>query len=127
MLVTHEITGGLVHLSGNPIQITVTASGVKPNHKLAVKVTCDALMGSPFVEEIAPKNLISVFDISGFIDQPVTYDFDFPAVGVVSAHPKLAFSVTLAIGEVWTDTAGNRQVSWNNLSTNNSLTVIKGK
>jgi len=127
MLVTHEITGGLVHLSGNPIQITVTASGVKPNHKLAVKVTCDALMGSPFVEEIAPKNLISVFDISGFIDQPVIYDFDFPAVGVVTAHPKLAFTVTLDIGEVWTDSSGNRLATWNNLSTNNSLTVIKGK
>jgi hypothetical protein len=129
MSVTHAITGGLVHLSGNPIQITLTADAVKANHKLAVKVTCDALMGSPFVEEIAPNRpgLLSVFDISGFIDQPVSPDFDFPAVGVVSAHPKLAFAVTIDIGEVWTDAAGNRQVAWNNLSTNNSLTVIKGK
>jgi len=54
MSVSHSITGGLVHLSGNPIQITLTADAVKTNHKLAVKVTCDALMGSPFVEEIAP-------------------------------------------------------------------------
>ena len=127
MSVTHSITGGLVHLSGNPIQITLTASSARITHKLAVKVTCDDLMGSPFVEEIAPKNLISVFDISGFIDQPVTYDFDFPAVGVVTAHPKLAFTVIIDIGEVWTDLAGNRQVQWNNLTTNNTLTVIKGK
>ncbi|MDP3684160.1 MAG: hypothetical protein Q8S01_09525 [Ignavibacteria bacterium] len=128
-MVTHAITGGLVHLSGNPIQIILTADAVKANHKLAVKVTCDALMGSPFVEEIAPNrpSLQAVFNISGFIDQPVAHDFDFPAVGVVSAHPKLAFAVTIDIGEVWTDSSGDRQVAWNNLSVNNSLTVIKGK
>lgn len=103
----------------------------KLNRKLCIKVSCDALMGSPFVEEIAPIihgfSLESEFDISGFIDQPVTYDFDFPAVGVVTAHPKLAFTVTIDIGEVWTDLAGNRQLQWNNLVTNNTLTVIKGK
>jgi len=136
MSVTHVIIGGLVHLSGNPIQIKLSSpisleNFGKLNRKFCIKVSCDALMGSPFVEEIAPVingfSLESVFDISGFIDQPVTYDFDFPAVGVVTAHPKLAFIVTIDIGEVWTDLSGNRQVVWNNLSTNNTLTVIKGK
>jgi hypothetical protein len=135
-MVTHSITGGLVHLSGNPIQITLTSpisleNFGKLNRKLCIKVSCDALLGSPFVEEIAPIingfSLDSVFDISGFIDQPVTYYFDFPAVGVVTAHPKLAFTVSIDIGEVWTDLSGDRHVAWNNLSTNNTLTVIKGK
>jgi hypothetical protein len=135
MSVQHEITGGLVHLSGNPIQVRLSTFPDfdlgKLNRKLCVKVSCDNLMGSPFVEEIAPIingfSLDSVFDISGFIDQPVTYDFDFPSIGVVTAHPKLAFTVTIDIGEVWTDLSGNRQVQWNNLATNNTLTVIKGK
>jgi hypothetical protein len=135
-MLTHSITGGLVHLSGNPIQIKLSSpisldNLGKLNRKLCIKVSCDALMGSPFVEEIAPIingfSLDSVFDISGFIDQPVSYDFDFPAVGVVTAHPKLAFSVIIDIGEVWTDLTGNRQVQWNNLSENNTLTVIKGQ
>ena len=135
-MVTHSITGGLVHLSGNPIQIKLSSpisldNLGKLNRKLCIKVSCDALLGSPFVEEIAPIingfSLDSLFDISGFIDQPVSYDFDFPAIGVVTAHPKLAFTVTIDIGEVWTDLAGDRQVQWNNLASNNTLTVIKGK
>lgn len=127
MSVSHEITGGLVHLSGNPIQITVTASAARENHKLALKVSCPALMGSPFVEEIAPRNLVSVFDISGFIDQPVTYEFDFPAGGKVKAHGALAFIVAIDIGEVWTDSSGDRQEQWTGLQSNNQLRVIKGK
>jgi hypothetical protein len=129
MSVTHSITGGLVHLSGNPIQITLTASAVKANQKLAVKVICDALMGSPFVEEIAPNRpgLQAVFDISGFIDQPVAYNFDFPATGVANPHDLLAFHVTLDIGEVWNDLNGDRQVDWMGITANNQIRVIKGK
>ena len=73
-MVTHTISGGLVHLSGNPIQITITANPDldldlgKTNRKLCLKVSCDKLMGSPFVEEIAPSfngfGFDSVFDIS---------------------------------------------------------------
>jgi len=128
-MVTHSITGGLVHLSGNPIQIILTADAVKANHKLAVKVTCDALVGSPFVEEIAPNrpSLQAEFDISGFIDQPVAHNFDFPATGVANPHDLLAFHVTLNIGEVWTDLNGDRQVEWIGISANNQIRVIKGK
>ena len=118
-----------MHLSGNPIQITLTANAVRVNHKLAIKVTCAALMGSPFVEEIAPNssNLHAVFYISGFIDQPVDYTFDYPAIGKVRSHIALAFLVTIDIGEVWTDSNGDRQVQWMGISTNNLLRVIKGK
>lgn len=86
-------------------------------------------MGSPFVEQIAPTggNLQSVFDISGFIDQPVQYSFDFPSVGAASPHGSLRFIITLDIGEVWTDTDGNRLVEWSNITSNNKIHVIKGK
>ncbi|MFY9150837.1 MAG: hypothetical protein WAO52_02395 [Prolixibacteraceae bacterium] len=127
MSVSHSITGGLVHLSGNPIQIILTANAARVNHKLALKITCAALMGSPFVEEIAPKNLVSVFDISGLIDQPVAYEFDYPGLGKVAAHQALAFMVTIDIGEVWTDSNGDRQLAWMGISTNNQLRIIKGK
>lgn len=127
-MVTHVITGGLVHLTGNPIQIILSASASRQNHKLALKVTCEALMGSPFVEEIAASTALkATFDISGFLDQPAIYSFDYPSVGALNPHDALSVNVTLDIGEVWTDSAGNRQIVWNNLTTNNKLEVMKGK
>jgi hypothetical protein len=132
MAVTHTITGGLVHLSGNPIYITLTASSARFNHRLALKVTRTTLqgvqlLGSPSVEEIAPKNLVSVFDISGLVDYPAQYKFDYPATGATSPYDLLACRVTIDIGEVWTDTNGKRQESWQNISSNHQLRVIKGK
>jgi hypothetical protein len=132
MAVTHTITGGLVHLSGNPIYITLTASSARFNHRLALKVTRTTLqgvelMGSPSVEEIAPKNLVSVFDISGLVDYPAEYKFDYPATGAARPYDLLACRVTIDIGEVWTDTNGKRQESWQNIASNHQLRVIKGK
>jgi len=85
------------------------------------------LLGSPSVEEIAPKNLVSVFDISGLADYPAEYKFDYPATGAASPYDLLACRVTIDIGEVWTDAAGNRQQSWENISSNHQLRVMKGK
>jgi len=84
MSVTHTITGSNF-LTGNPIQITITASDTRTNHKLALKVTCKSmgnieLQGSPYIEEIAPNNLVSVFEISGLVDFPAEYKFSYPAV-----------------------------------------------
>ncbi len=81
-------------------------------------------MGSPYVEEIAPLNLVSKFDISGFVDQPVQYSFDYPGNGKVSNHAALAFAVTIDIGEVWTDENGDRQEAWYG---NSQLRITKGK
>lgn len=125
------IPGGAVQLSGNPIQIIVTTTAEamtgKTNFKLALKVTCAALMGSPYIEEIAPLALVSKFDISGFADQPVAYDFDYPAINKATNHTALSFAVTIDIGEVWTDANGDRQVTWAGITTNNVIRVLKGK
>lgn len=125
------IPGGAVQLSGNPIEIIVTttaeAMAGKTKYKLAIKVTCAALMGSPYIEEIAPLALVSKFDISGFVDQPVAYDFDYPAINKVTNHTALFFAVTIDIGEVYTDSDGDRQVTWAGFTTNNAIRVLKGK
>ena len=127
MSVSHVTTGGLVHLSGNPIQITLTGSGALDNYKLALRINCAALMGAPFVEEIAPgENMKSVFDISGFVDQPAIYSFVYPFVGGANPHDALATDITFDIGEVWTDAQGERQTSWTTPAAN-QLKIIKGK
>lgn len=126
MSVTHTITGGLVHLSGNPIQIFVTSLGPTGEHyKCALKIICAGLFGSPFPpEEIAPLAGVSEFDISGFVDQPVTYEFDYPATGASSPHDRLVLNVTVQCGEVWIDANGDRQESWQGSSI---LRIIKGR
>ncbi|OFX56277.1 MAG: hypothetical protein A2066_12800 [Bacteroidetes bacterium GWB2_41_8] len=128
MSVTHTITGGLVHLSGNIIQVTLTASHARPKHKLAVKVTFDGPFGSPAPEEIAPdENLQAVFHINGLIDLPPDYDFAFPATEKAVAHSILAKVVTLDIGEVYNNETGDRTEAWMNISENNVLRILKGK
>lgn len=124
MSVTHTITGGTVHLSGNPIQVILT--GTNPGYKLAVKITCAELFGSPFVDEIKPDgDLKAEFDISGYFDQPVDYAFNYPGIGKVTAYDALAFTATIDIGEVYTDVNGDRQESW--AGVNQSIRVLKGR
>ena len=128
MAVTHTITGGLVHLSGNLIQVKLTASTPLTKHKLAIKVTFDGPFGTPAPEEIAPdENLQAVFYINGLIDMPSDYDFTFPATEKFVAHNILSKIVTIDIGEVYNNENGDRTESWMNISTNNVLRVLKGK
>jgi hypothetical protein len=129
----YSIPMGAVQLSGNPIQIIVpTAPELvegKSSFKRLLKITCANLFGSPFIEEIAPdSNHVSKFDISGLVDQPVNYEFNFPAVGVISDHRSLEFNISIDTGETWLDADGIRQEHWNNLpAEENSIRVLKGK
>jgi hypothetical protein len=129
----YSIPMGAVQLSGNPIQIIVQTSpeliSGRSSFKRLLKITCAELFGSPFIEEIAPdSNLVSKFDISGLADQPVNYEFNFPAVGVIADHRALEFNVSIDTGETWLDADGIRQEHWNNLpAAENSIRILKGK
>jgi len=132
MSVSHTVTGGLVHPSGNTIEVVVTATEAKLKHKLALKVKCTDMLGvelpgSPYVEEIAPNNLVSKFDISALVDYPVQRTFDYPAVGVLNPQGAFTWKAILDIGEVWTDENGERQEEWAEITENNTLRIIKGK
>ena len=129
MSVTHTITGSNF-LTGNPIQITITASDTRTSHKLALKVTCKSmgnieLQGSPYIEEIAPNNRISVFEISGLVDFPAEYKFSYPPVGAVTEND-VTHKISFDIGEVWTDDQGERQEEWTTPA-ENTFKVIKGR
>lgn len=128
----YTIPGGAVQLSGNPIQIIVpTDAGAmvgKYLYQRALKVTCPALIGSPFVEPIAPDaNLQSIFEISGLVDQPMNYAFDFPAYGVITDHQALELNLLLDVGEIYIDANGDRQVTWEGLDPEiYKMRVLKG-
>lgn len=125
------IPGGTTQLSGNPIQIEISATDEimagKSNYMLALRITCGALMGSPFVEAIAPDadNVVK-FQISGFVDQPMDVEFENPPLSKVVFHPALSRMVSLDTGEIYIDEAGDRIVDWNGLLQNTQIRVIKG-
>lgn len=123
-----SIDGGLVHLTGNPIRISIYADLILPNHRLVLKVSCPQLMGSPFVEKIAPDwEKKAEFEISGLIDQPVEYAFDYPSMRLVTQYANYVFVVTLEIGEEYTDANGDRHITWVDISAQNDvLRVLKG-
>lgn len=131
MAVTYTIAGGLVHASGNPIEITLTASAALENHKLLLRVACKsmldvAMQGSPFLEEIAPNAALkATFDISGLADYPTSHTFDYPVIGASSPHDLLAIKVTFEVGECWTDANGDYQESF--VPAAETIRVISGK
>jgi len=126
MSVTHEITGGLTHLSANPIWVKITASAPLLMHALMIRVTCAAVDGSPFVDEITPSGLVSEFNLSGMFAQPVDYDFEYPAIGKVKIRAPFVFVATIEIGESWKDVNGVRQETWTTPAENNQIRVLKG-
>lgn len=127
------IPGGSVQISGNPVVINVKTTAAKmvgkKNYRIALKVTCDQLIGSPFpAEVIAPdKNLAAVFDISGLVDQPMNYQFDYPAKGACNPHDTLVFHITIDTGEVYIDDEGERHEVWDGDLTAYPMRIIKGK
>lgn len=125
MSVSINIAGGTVHLSGNPIKVTLTASEAKTNHKLLLKVQFDEQFGGPQTDAIIPVNLVSEFDISGLVDNPVEYIFSYPDYDRIKAHTALAFLVTLTPGESWTDENGDMQEEFS--ENTSQIRVIKGK
>ncbi len=133
--VDYTIPGGAVQLSGNPVVINAKTTALnmagKTNYKRALKVSCEALIGNPLIEEITPavaqSGYESIFDVSGLVDQPAVYDFSFPAVGVVTDHRALELNVALDVGEIYLDTNGDRQVSWQSLAPeSNTIRILKG-
>lgn len=129
MAISWQINDGMIYLSGNPIEVKLNTTSIfGAGYKLCIELSCPALMGSPFVEEIAPDAAgNATFEISGFADQPMDHEFQFPAIGVSVAHSALIFDVGIRVGCVYKDGNGNRVVSWNSADPVVTLRILKGK
>lgn len=105
MAIQYILLGGTIQLSGNPIWVKLTGAVIPENatnYKLLLRITSldDLLKGGPFVDAIAPdENGEALFDISGYIDQPFTPEFEWPAVGVITDHTAAVFHIGLECGE----------------------------
>lgn len=119
------------HLSGNPIWVKGTTSGIPSgatNYKILLKVVSPdgVLEGGPFIDPIAPDaNNEALFNISGLVDQAVDKDFTWPLSGRVKAHPDMAYDVWLYMGERYYDSNGDLQESFNALW--GGIFIVKGK
>lgn len=113
-MATLTVKGGTVQLTGNPCRVEI--SGAAPvngtDHKLLLKLEGPNLKGSPLIDAIQPKNGAALFDVSGYVNQPVPAIFDFPLTGAVKAYGSQALQVTFTPGASYIDPDGILQENW---------------
>jgi hypothetical protein len=130
MAITATIIGGPVQLTGNPVWIHCTG-GAAPQgsseYKILLKIISvdNQLIGAPFIDAIAPdENDQAWFDISGYLDQPVKAQFQYPESGVMVAYPTQAFNIQVVAGESFIDENGDLQEDWED--TSDEFQLLKG-
>lgn len=108
-----EIAINSTHLSGNPIMVKATTSGIPAGaeeYKILLKIVSadNVLVGSPFIDSIAPDaNGVAWFDISGYVHQPIPIDFKFPLSGRFNAYQDASYDIWLYPGESYIDSNGD--------------------
>jgi hypothetical protein len=122
MAITAEILGGAVQLTGNPSWIKVSGGFAPPgtsDYKLLLKVISEdgKLDGAPFTDAIAPDSSgEAMFNISGYVDQPVNAVFQYPPGGAVVSYATRAFNIQVQPGESYIDEDGVLQENWGSVS-----------
>ncbi len=122
MAITAQILGGPVQLTGNPVWIKLSG-GSQPagtsDYKLLLKVISEdgKLDGAPFIDAIAPDSSgEAMFNISGYVDQPVNATFQYPPSGAVVSYATRAFNIQVQPGESYIDEDGILQEDWGSVS-----------
>lgn len=130
MAITITIPDGPVQLSGNQVLVKASggaAPGGSEEYRITLRVasTDGKLFGAPFIDAIAPDSSgNATFDISGYVDQPVTAVFQMPLSGVVVEYPAQAFKITIEAGEHYIDSNGDLQQPFSGVTT--AMTLLKG-
>lgn len=112
MAISVNITGEVVQLSGNPIEIECTGGSVPDgatNYKILLNINSEDgnLVGAPIELAKTPDDDgAATFDISGYVDQPVTPEFQYPVSGDYVAHPLQSLKINVQAGEYWMDEDG---------------------
>jgi hypothetical protein len=135
MITISEIANTDTRLSGNKIRVKATTSGIPEGateYKILLKIiSIDGLLvGSPFVDPIAPDaDGVAEFDISGYVDQPVDKDFQWPIPtlyeGRWHGYQNQVYDVQLVAGERYIDTNGDLQESYQ--AAFGTIFIVKGK
>jgi len=119
-----------VQLSGNPVWIKCTGGSApagSSNYTLLLKIISQdgKLDGAPYTDAIMPDNSgEALFNISGYVDQPIKTQFQYPASGAYVAYPTQAFNIQVQPGESWMDEEGVLQTQWGSISS--VFQILKG-
>ena len=130
MALTITIPDGDVQLTGNAVRVEIaggSAPGGSEEYKLLLKIisTDSKLFGGPFIDAITPDSTgKSVFDISGYVDQPVTAVFQWPLSGVVKDYATQAFNISLEAGERYIDSNDDLVETWSGVT--DTMQLLKG-
>lgn len=130
MALALTVPSGTFHLSGNPLFVKITGA-VAPagatNYKVLCKVTSTdgELVGGPFIDAKAPDgDGEALFDVAGYVDQPLDKVFEFPLSGGLVPYNSQTLDITLTPGESYIDSDGDLQENWGTASEGNF--VVKG-
>lgn len=132
MALSLSIPGGAVQLSGNPIWCKVSGASAPAgsrNYELLLKITSTdgVLKGGPFIDSIAPDaNGEALFDISGYVNQPMPVNFEWPMVGAVKAYIDAAYNISVIFGEYYIDSNDVPQTTWAHSDYSQNVQIIKG-
>lgn len=126
---TLTVTGGKFHLSGNPLKINIAGATIPAgatNYKVLCKViSADSLLiGAPFIDAKTPVSGDAEFDVSGYVDQPIDFEFQYPLTGLVAPRDSHTLDVKFQPGERYLDADGDLVENWGDESETNY--VLKG-
>src|SRR5690554_3120571 len=130
MAISVTILGENVQLSGNPVEIECSGGSAPAgsrNYQILLKIISQdgKLEKFPKVDAITPDSAgKALFDISGYVDQPVKRKFQFPVSGVIQSYPTEAFNIQVQAGETWMDEDGVTQTTWGSVS--EVFQILKG-
>lgn len=118
MALTTTVYGGNVQLTGNPCRVQVSGGSFilgAHDYKLLLKIESEdgKLEGAPYIDAIAPKlDGTAMFDVSGYVDQPVKAVFQYPPSGAYTSYATQAFNVQFTAGESYIDEDGVLVTNW---------------
>ncbi len=130
MAITVNILGEDVQLSGNPVEIECTGGSAPANSKnyqILLKIISEdgKLEKFPKTAVVTPNAAgEALFDISGYVDQPVKLAFQYPPSGAGTSYTTQAFNVQVQAGETWMDEDGITQTTWGSIS--DVFQILKG-
>lgn len=130
MAISVNILGEDVQLSGNPVEVECSGASApvdSRNYQVLLKVISQdgKLENLPKTDAIHPAtDGKALFDISGYVDQPVSLAFQYPLSGAVKSYATQAFNVQVQAGESWLDADGILREEWGSVS--DVFQILKG-
>ena len=126
-MLTLNIPGGSVHLSGNRVEAEVTTDATQGAlYRLLLKISSADGSFPEGIDAIEPdSDKKAIFDLRNRVSIPVEYDFAWPLTGdLIIEREQLARKVNIDIGESFIPDTPPKTINWASLDV--QLLILKG-